>query len=247
VKSKRPFRRILLKVSGEMLAGERGFGISMEKAKYVSGEIKETLEKTGVEMAIVVGGGNIFRGMREGSKMVGRITGDYIGMLGTLINSLFLRDCLEREGIETALMGAISIDKISPPFDHGEAKKLLSQRKTLILALGTGYPYFSTDTAASLRALEIGAQVLLKGTKVDGVYDKDPESFSDAKMFERLTYNQLIERRLGVMDLTAVTLCRDNNLPIIVFNMTKKGNLLKVVEGERLGTLISKEEEKNGT
>lgn len=231
------FKRILLKLSGEALAGEQGHGIDSDFIKSFSLEIKELFD-TGVELAIVVGGGNIHRGVAGASQGIDRATSDYMGMLATLMNSLALQDSLEKVGIPTRVLSAIEMQEIAEPLIRRRAVRHLEKKRVVIFGAGTGNPYFTTDSAAALRANEINADVLIKATKVDGVYDKDPVKHKDAKKFDKLTYLDVLKNELNVMDATAISLCKDNNMKIIVFNMFERGNLLKVAQGEKIGTIV---------
>lgn len=231
------FKRIILKISGEVLVGEEGYGISSEVIRGISGEIKEVME-LGVQVAVVVGGGNLFRGIDASSKGMDRTSADYMGMLATVINSLALQDALEKIGVFTRVQSAIEMRQVAEPYIRRKAIRHLEKTRVVIFAGGTGNPYFSTDTAASLRAVEIGADALLKATKVDGVYDSDPMENRDAVKFDQLSYIDVLKENLRVMDATAVSLCMDNQLPIIVFNVKKKGNIVRAVMGEKLGTII---------
>lgn len=232
------YKRILLKLSGEALLGTQKFGIDSSVVEHISDEI-DGIKESGIEIGIVIGGGNIYRGLSAAQQGVDRVTGDQMGMLATVINSLALQNSLEMREIYTRVQSAIKMDEIAEPFIRRRAIRHLEKKRVVIFAAGTGSPYFTTDTAAALRAIEIKADVILKGTKVDGVYDSDPEKNNDAKMFDTLTYNDVLEKNLRVMDMTAVTLCKENDLPIQVFNMNEKGNLGKVVSGEKIGTIIS--------
>src|SRR5881394_3981361 len=231
------YKRILLKLSGEALMGGQGYGIDPTTITRIAKEIKE-VHDLGVEIAIVVGGGNIFRGVALSARGMDRASADYMGMLATAINALALQDALEKQGAFTRVMSALEMNKIAEPFIRRRAIRHVEKGRLVIFAAGTGNPYFTTDSAASLRAMEIGAEIVMKATKVDGVYDKDPHKFKDARMFRRLSYLDVLNRDLGVMDSTAISLCRDNKLPILVFNMTKPGNIRRVVLGEPLGTLV---------
>jgi uridylate kinase len=231
------FRRIILKISGEVLVGEEEHGISSRVIGAISREIKELTER-GVQVAVVVGGGNLFRGVNASSKGMDRTSADYMGMLATVINSLALQDALEKIGVSTRVQSAIEMRQVAEPYIRRRALRHLEKARVVIFAGGTGNPYFSTDTAASLRAMEIGADVLLKATKVDGVYDSDPIKNRDAVKFDRLSYIDVLKKNLRVMDATAVSLCMDNHLPIIVFNVKKKGNIVRAVTGEKVGTII---------
>ena len=231
-------KRIILKISGEVLVGEGEYGISPQVIREISREIKELIER-GVQVALVVGGGNLFRGVDSSSKGMDRTSADYMGMLATVINSLALQDALEKIGVSTRLQSAIEMRQIAEPYIRRKAIRHLEKARVVIFAGGTGNPYFSTDTAASLRAMEIGAGVLLKATKVDGVYDSDPVKNKDAVKFDRLSYINVLKKNLRVMDATAVSLCMDNQLPIIVFNVREKGNIVRAAMGEKVGTIIS--------
>lgn len=233
------YKRILLKLSGEALQGSnKTVNIDPEVLERYAKEIK-TLKAAGVEIAIVIGGGNIFRGGQADVLGIDRVQGDYMGMLATVINAMALQSTLERLGMYTRLMAGFKMEEVCEPFIRRRAIRHLEKGRIVIFGAGIGNPYFTTDSTASLRAIEVQADVVLKGTRVDGVYDKDPEKFKDAKRFSKLTFQQAYERNLNIMDMTAFTLCMENNLPIIVFDMNKKGNLLKVVEGKTAGTLIS--------
>lgn len=231
------YKRILLKLSGESLAGDAKFGIDGEIIASVAAEIRQIADQ-GVELAIVIGGGNFFRGMQAASKGMDRVGSDYIGMLATAMNGLALQQALTAQGLESRVLSAIHIVGVAEPYIRARALKHLRNKKVVIFSAGTGNPMFTTDTAASLRALEINADVIIKATRVDGVYDADPEKNPDAKRYESLSYEQVIAQQLGVMDLTAITLCRENNMPIQVLNFHEKGNLLRAVSGEPVGTLI---------
>jgi uridylate kinase len=231
------YRRVVLKLSGESLQGTQGFGIHGETIAGIAAEIKNVRD-LGVEIAIMVGGGNIFRGTRQKSMAIDRATADYMGMLATVINGMALQDSLEKLGCHTRLMSAISMSQVAEPFIRRRAARHLEKGRVVIFAAGTGNPYFSTDTAAALRAMEIKADVILKATRVDGIYDADPEKVPGAKMFERITYLDVIQNGLSVMDTTAISLCMDNKMPIIVFNMNKPGNIQRVVMGEKVGSLV---------
>ncbi len=234
------YKRVLLKLSGEALAGEQGFGIVPEAMQPICREIKK-LHETGVQIAIVIGGGNIFRGIKSSKKGVDRVTADYMGMLATVINGLALQDALEKLDVPSRLMSSISIVELSEPFIRRRALKYLDDGQIVIFAGGTGNPYFSTDTAASLRAAQIDADIILKGTKVDGVYEGDPMKNSTLKKFDTISYNEVLERGLKFMDSTAVAMCRDNRIPIVVFNLTREGALLRVVKGEPVGTIVKED------
>lgn len=230
------YKRILLKLSGEAMAGSGRYGIDSDAVKSLSREIKE-VNDLGVEIAVVMGGGNIFRGTEVG--WMDRATADYSGMLATVINSLALQDTLEQAGIFTRVLSAIEMQQVAEPYIRRRAVRHMEKKRVVIFAAGTGNPYFSTDTAASLRAMEIHAEVILKGTKVDGVYSADPFKDKKARRFGRLNYIDVLKKNLKVMDATAISLCMDNKLPIVVFNLFKKGNLKKVVCGENIGTVVS--------
>lgn len=232
------YRRILLKLSGEALAGEQGHGMDPEVALRIAHEIKEVHE-LGVQTGIVIGGGNFIRGISASAHGLDRVVGDHMGMLATIINSLALQATLEKIGVQTRLMTAIEIRQIAEPFIRRRAVRHLEKKRVVIFAAGTGNPYFSTDTAAALRAMEINAEVILKATKVDGIYDADPVQVKDAKMFPRITYRDLISKGLSIMDTTAVSLCMDNRLPIIVFNLNVSGNIKRVISGEKVGSLVT--------
>lgn len=224
-------------MSGEALAGEGSSGISSDVVRLIAEEIKEVV-KLGVQLGVVVGGGNIFRGIEADTMDIDRTSADYMGMIATVINSLALQNALENIGVETRVQSAIEMKEVAEPYIKRKAVRHLEKGRVIILAAGTGNPYFTTDTAASLRAMEIQADVILKATKVDGVYDKDPVVFDDAKMFSKITYLEVLNRNLKVMDSTAVALCRDNNLPIVVFNLGEKGNIKNVVVGRSIGTVV---------
>jgi uridylate kinase len=240
--SKLKYKRVLLKLSGESLMGEKGFGIDHKVLDFFSAEVKK-IHGIGVQLGIVIGGGNIYRGLSAGDQGIDRVTGDQMGMLATVINSLALQNAIEHAGIYTRLMSAIKMEEIAEPYIRRRAQRHLEKGRVVIFGAGTGHPYFSTDTAASLRAVEIGADVIIKGTRVDGVYDSDPEKNPKAFRFENISYLDILKKNLRVMDLTAVSLCQENNLPIVVFNMDVPDNLLKLVKGENIGTLIQKLEE----
>ncbi len=236
-----PYRRVLLKLSGEALKPTQNSGIGPKQLSSIVQEIK-AVHNIGVELAIVVGGGNILRGEELSKKLrIERATADYMGMLATVINSLALQDTLEAEGIQTRVMSAIEMHEVAEPYIRRRAVRHLEKGRVVIFAAGLGTPYFSTDTAAAQRALEIGAQVMLKATRVKGVFDRDPEQFPDAKLFKRISFNEAIAKNLGILDQSAFALCRENNLPIIVFNIFEPGNLLRVIKGEELGTLVGEE------
>jgi uridylate kinase len=231
------YRRILLKLSGEALMGEQGFGIEAATLSQIADELID-VHSLGVEVGIVIGGGNIFRGLAASSRGMDRASADYMGMLATVINSLALQDALESRGLRTRVLSALEMERLAEPYIRRRAIRHLEKGRLVIFAAGTGNPFFTTDTAASLRAMEIGAEIVMKATRVDGVYDKDPHKHKGARMYRRLSYLDVLNRSLAVMDSTAISLCRDNNLPILVFNMTKPGNIRRVVLGEPLGTLV---------
>ena len=236
------YRRILLKISGESLAGESGYGIDAAVLESFADEIKEACDLGG-EIALVIGGGNIFRGLSTAAASMDRVQADYMGMLATVINSLALQDALERKGIYTRLLTAIKMEQIAEPFIRRRAVRHLEKGRVVIFGAGTGNPYFTTDTAASLRAIEIEADVIIKGTRVEGVYDSDPEKNPDAEFFPRISYFDVMHKNLRVMDMTAITLCRENSLPIVVMNMNTSGNLTRLLKGEPIGTLVHAGEE----
>ena len=231
------YGRVLLKLSGEALLGEKTFGIDRNFTDYLAEEIRE-VHDLGVEVAVVIGGGNIFRGMSETAKGMDRVSADQMGMLATVINGLALQDALERASVQTRVLSAIEIRQVAEPFIRRRAIRHLEKKRVAIFAAGIGNPYFSTDTAAALRAMEIKAEIILKGTKVDGIYDKDPVKNPDARRFDSLTYLDVLKKGLAVMDGTAVTLCRDNSMPIIVYDLKQKGNLRRIVGGETVGTIV---------
>lgn len=237
-KAKPRFRRILLKLSGEALGGEAGQGISPEVIRDMAEQVRE-VRALGVEVVIVVGGGNIFRGISGSERGIERATGDYMGMLATVINALALQDALEKIGVATRVQSAITMSQVAEPFIRRRAVRHLEKGRVVIFGGGTGNPYFSTDTAAALRANEIGAEVILKATKVDGIYDSDPKKNPKAKRFSHITYLDALQRQLKVMDSTAFSLCMDNKMPIIVFDLFKPHNIKRVVLGEKVGTLVS--------
>jgi len=232
------YKRILLKLSGEALMGDQQYGIDPAMLSIYATEIK-SVTAAGAEVAIVIGGGNIFRGMQGAAKGMDRVQGDYMGMLATVINSMAIQAEIEKQGIATRLLSGIAIDPIAESMSRRKANEYLSEGKVVVIAAGTGNPFFTTDTAAALRAVEIQADVILKGTRVDGIYTADPEKVKDAVKYDTISYDEVYEKKLSIMDLTAFTLCRENKLPILVFNMNEKGNLLKVVTGEKIGTLVS--------
>jgi len=240
--SKLKYKRVLLKLSGESLMGDKGFGIDNKVLQFFSDEIKK-VHDDGLQLGIVIGGGNIYRGLSANDQGIDRVTGDQMGMLSTMINSLALQNAIEKKGIYTRLMSSIKMEEIAEPYIRRRALRHLEKGRVVIFGSGTGHPYFSTDTAASLRAVEIQADAIIKGTRVDGVYDSDPEKNPSAFKFDRISYLDILKKNLKVMDLTAVSLCQENNLPMVVFNMDKPGNLRRVVRGETVGTVIHDEEE----
>jgi uridylate kinase len=232
------FKRILLKISGEALAATQGFGVDTARIHEVAAELAE-VQNLGIQMAIVVGGGNFFRGVADQARNMDRVSADHMGMLATVINALALQDALEKQHVYTRVQTAIEMNQVAEPFIRRRAIRHLEKGRVVIFAGGTGNPYFSTDTAASLRAMEIKADAILKATKVDGIYDADPMKVPDAKKFDTLTYMDVLKQGLKVMDSTAISLCKDNNLPIIVFNLNQHGNIRRVVLGEKIGSLVS--------
>lgn len=238
--SRPSFTRVLLKLSGESLAGDQGYGIDPQIITTIAREIREVVEQ-GVQLALVIGGGNIFRGLAASSKGMDRTSADYMGMLATMINSLAMQDALEKVGVATRVQSAIAMQEVAEPYIRRRAMRHLEKGRVVIFGAGTGNPYFTTDTAASLRAMEINAQVILKGTKVDGVYTADPKKDPTAVKLTKLTYIDVLKRGLQVMDATATSLCMDNNLPIIIFDLTTEGNIRKVINGEEIGTLVQGE------
>jgi len=231
------YKRVLLKISGEALMGSQGYGISPEILTHVAAEVAE-LARAGLELAIVVGGGNIFRGLSESAKGMDRASADYVGMLATVMNAVSLQDAIEKQGVVTRVLSAIPMSQLAEPYIRRRAIRHLEKGRIVIFAAGTGNPFFTTDTAAALRAMEIGAEVLLKATKVDGVYDKDPRKHTDARRYRTVTFGDALQQRLEVMDATAFALCRDNDMPIVVFDMTREGNIRRVIAGEPVGTVI---------
>jgi uridylate kinase len=232
------FQRVLLKLSGEALAAGQGFGVDVTRLNQIAAELKE-VHALGVQIAIVVGGGNFFRGVAEQARDMDRVAADHMGMLATVINALALQDAMEKHGVFTRVMSAIEMNQVAEPFIRRRAIRHLEKGRVVIFAAGTGSPYFSTDTAASLRAMEIKADAILKATKVDGVYDADPVLVKTAKMFDRITYMDVLQQGLKVMDATAISLCKDNSLPIVIFNLNRPGNIRRVVTGEKIGSLVS--------
>ena len=232
------YRRILLKLSGEVMAGAAGFGLDPNRVHALAAEVNE-VASTGVQIGLVVGGGNFFRGVAAAAKNMDRVAADHMGMLATVINALALQDALEKQGMPTRVMTAIAMHQVAEPYIRRRAIRHFEKGRIVIFAAGTSNPYFSTDTAATLRALEIKAEVIAKATRVDGVYDKDPLKHSDAVLYDRISYTEILSRSLAVMDASAVAMCRDNKLPILVFNLNTPGNIMRMSRGEPLGTLIS--------
>jgi uridylate kinase len=237
---RKSYTRVLLKLSGESLAGDQGYGIDPLVLDTIAREIKEVVD-SGVQLALVIGGGNIFRGLAASSKGMDRTSADHMGMLATVINSLALQDALEKQGVSTRVQSAIAMQEVAEPYIRRRAMRHLEKGRVVIFGAGTGNPYFTTDTAASLRAMEINAQVILKGTKVDGVYTADPKKDPAATKLSKLSYIEVLKKGLQVMDATAISLCMDNNLPIIVFDLTTEGNIKKVICGEEIGTIVEGE------
>lgn len=233
----KPFQKILLKISGEALAGDGNYGIDTEFLKVLAAEIRE-VHQTGAEVGIVLGGGNIFRGVQGATQGMDRASADYMGMVATVLNCLALQDALEREGVQTRVQSAIEMRELAEPYIRRRAMRHLEKKRVVIFGAGTGNPFFTTDTTAALRAMEIGSEVVLKATKVDGIYDSDPMKNPAAKRFETLTYIDVLNKGLKVMDSTAISLCMDNHLPIIVFNLNERGSLKRVVAGDSVGTLV---------
>lgn len=231
------YKRVLLKLSGEALMGDQEFGISSDVINSYARQIKEIVE-LGVEVSIVIGGGNIFRGLSGATQGVDRVTGDHMGMLATVINSLALQNAIEKLGVPTRVQTAIEMPKIAEPFIKRKAQRHLEKGRVVIFGAGTGNPYFTTDTAAALRAIEMNTEAVLKATKVDGIYDKDPVKYADAVKYDRVTYTEVLNKDLKVMDATAISLCRENKLPIVVFDSLTEGNIKKVIMGENIGTVV---------
>ena len=231
------YQRVLLKLSGEVLAGEEGFGIDPAKATQLAVEVK-SIHDLGIDIGLVIGAGNLFRGMQAAAKGMQRVTGDYLGMLATIMNAVCVQDALENLGTVTRTLSAITVAQIAEPYIRRRAIRHLEKGRIVVVAGGTGNPYFTTDTAAALRATELGAEVLIKGTKVDGVYDKDPLVHSDAIKYDRVSYTEAIQKELRIMDMTAISLCKENSLPIKVFNINRNGDLKKLILGEPIGTLV---------
>ena len=233
------FNRVLLKLSGEVLANKYGFGIDPEKVAYLAEQIKP-IYKSNIDIGLIIGAGNIFRGMEAAAGGMDRVTGDYLGMLATIMNAIALQDSLEKIGCQTRTLSAINIAQIAEPYIRRRAIRHMEKGRIVIIAGGTGNPFFTTDSAAALRATELGSDILLKGTKVDGVFNKDPEKCTDAKKYKKLTYKKVMQDNLRVMDMTAITLCKENNIPIKVFNIKNSGDLLDIVMGSKIGTTIGK-------
>jgi len=238
--SKPAYKRVLLKLSGEAMMGSQGYGIEPATVEFLASEIKNTAS-LGVELSVVIGGGNIFRGIEAATLGMERVTADYMGMLATSINALALQNALEQAGVDTRVLSAIDMREVSEPYVRRRALRHMEKGRVVIFSAGTGNPYFSTDTAAALRAVEVGAEIILKATKVDGVYSDDPVKNPKAKKYDRITYIDVLKQNLRVMDSTAISLCMDNSLPIMVFNIRDKGNIQKAVMGERIGTYIGEE------
>ena len=232
------YRRVLLKLSGEVLAGDHGFGIDPTKATYLANEVK-SIHEFGIEIGLVIGAGNIFRGMQAASQGMDRVTGDYLGMLATIMNAISVQDALEKVECETRTLSAINVSQMAEPYIRRRAIRHLEKGRIVIVAGGTGNPFFTTDSAAALRATELAAEIVLKGTKVDGVYDKDPMVHQDAIKFDAISFSQVLKDNLRIMDLTAITLCKENNLPIQVFNINQGGVLKELILGSKIGTLVS--------
>ncbi len=233
-----PYKRVLIKLSGESLMGAQGFGIESERLSHYANEIKSAVD-LGAEVAVVIGGGNIFRGLQAKSSGIERVTGDYMGMLATVINGMALQSMMETKGLYTRLVSALEIREVAEPYIRRRAIRHLEKRRVVIFSAGTGSPYFTTDSAAALRANEISADVILKGTRVDGIFTADPEKDLTATKYDNITFDEVISKNLNVMDMTAFTLCRENNLPIIVFDINTPGNLARILSSEKLGTLVS--------
>lgn len=232
-----PYKRVLIKLSGESLMGDKGFGISPDMLQHYAEEIKSLIDE-GIEVAVVIGGGNIFRGLQASDSGIERVQGDYMGMMATVINGMALQSALESNGMYTRLISAIEMKQIAEPYIRRRATRHLEKGRVVIFSAGTGSPYFTTDSAAALRANEINADVILKGTRVDGVYSADPEKDETATKFDKISFAKVISMGLGVMDMTAFTLCQENKLPIVVFDVGVKGNLIRVAKGENIGTLV---------
>ena len=234
------YRRVLLKLSGEILSGSNGYGIDPEKAIYLAREVK-SIHDLGVGIGLIIGAGNIFRGIQAAARGMERVTGDYLGMLATIMNAISVQDALEQEGCETRTLSAISITQVAEPYIRRRALRHLEKGRIVIIAGGTGNPFFTTDSAAALRATELNAEIVIKGTKVDGVYDQDPMSNSKANKYDSISFNDVLQKNLRVMDLTAITLCKENKIPIQVFNIKKSGNLKQLILGAKIGTIVSEE------
>ena len=232
------YKRVLLKLSGEILAGDEGFGIDPSKASYLANEIKSIYDLN-ISIGLIIGAGNIFRGMEAASRGMDRVTGDYLGMLATIMNAISVQDALEKVGCETRTLSAIDVKQISEPYIRRRAIRHIEKGRIVIVAGGTGNPFFTTDSAAALRATELGAEIVIKGTKVNGIYDKDPERYSNAKKYSKIKFDKVLKDNLRVMDLTAITLCKENNLPIQVFDIKIPGALKQIILGEHIGTLVS--------
>lgn len=232
------YKRILLKLSGEILAGSKGYGIDPQKAKYLANEIK-SIHDLGVKIGLIIGAGNIFRGVQAADKGMERVTGDYLGMLATIMNAIAVQDALEKEQCETRTLSAINITQVAEPYIRRRALRHLDKNRIVIIAGGTGNPFFTTDSAAALRATELGAEIVIKGTKVDGIYDKDPIKYSDAIKYGSISFDKVLHDNLRVMDLTAITLCKENNLPIQVLNIQKSGCLKELILGANIGSKVS--------
>ena len=232
------YRRVLLKLSGEILSGEKGFGIDPGKANFLAQEVK-SIHKLGVDIGLIIGAGNIFRGLQASDRGMDRVTGDYLGMLATIMNAISVQDALEQQGCETRTLSAINITQIAEPYIRRRALRHLEKSRIVIVSGGTGNPFFTTDSAAALRAKELNAEIVIKGTKVDGVYDDDPVKNPSAVKYDHLTYDKVLEDNLRVMDLTAITLCKENKIPIQVFNIKESGTLKELVLGSKIGTLVS--------
>ena len=232
------YKCVLLKLSGEILSGENGFGIDPSKALYLANEVK-SIHELGINIGLIIGAGNIFRGIKASDQGMDRVTGDYLGMLATIMNAISVQDALEKINCQTRTLSAINVSQISEPYIRRRAIRHLEKKRIVIIAGGTGNPFFTTDSAAALRATELGAQVVIKGTKVNGVYDKDPMQYQDAKKYKKISYSKVLNDNLRVMDLTAITLCKENNIPIRVFNIQEKGNLKNLIFDHNIGTLVS--------
>ena len=232
------YKCVLLKLSGEILSGENGFGIDPSKALYLANEVK-SIHELGINIGLIIGAGNIFRGIKASDQGMDRVTGDYLGMLATIMNAISVQDALEKVNCQTRTLSAINVSHISEPYIRRRAIRHLEKKRIVIIAGGTGNPFFTTDSAAALRATELGAQVVIKGTKVNGIYDKDPIKYQDAKKYKKISYSKVLNDNLRVMDLTAITLCKENNIPIRVFNIQEKGNLKNLIFDHNIGTLVS--------